>query len=308
MAKMARIAAIMYKGSSVQEKHAEANVREVGALIDRAMPEQPDLIVLPETFNSLGFGGDAVKAAEPSDGPTLTAMAAKAAEHKVWIVSPIYEWRDGAIYNSAILLNREGRIAGTYHKMYPTVGEMDAGVRPGQETVVVDTDFGKVGMAICFDLNFRPVGEGNREQGAKLLAFSSMYRGGLSAQIWAYDFGFYLVSATPDEMSHFCTPVGRVLADSWHYQPIVTREVNLDYEVLHIDFNYSRWEDIRKKYGKLVEMDIYGPEGIFMLTSKHPEMSVADIMREFDLESRKDYFARSIRRREETLRPQQVKS
>lgn len=303
MARKARISAIKYGGSPEQRNHVEANVREASALIDQAALDRPDLVVLPECFNALGYGGGKLTSlAEPADGPTVSAMAAKAREHRMYIVCPIYEWRDGAIFNSAILLDREGRVAATYHKMWPTVGEIDEGVRPGEEPVVVDTDFGKLGFAICFDLNFRPVGEGNREKGAKLVAFSSMYRGGLSARIWAYDFGYYLVSSTPSEMSHFCTPVGRVLGDLWDYQPVMTREVNLDYEILHIDENNRRWADIRRVYGPHVELDIYGPEGIFMMTCHHPEKTVQDIILEFGLKTRRDYFARSTRRREEALR------
>lgn len=303
MARKARISAVMYGGSREQKNHVEANVRETCSLIDRAALEQPDLVVLPECFNALGLAdAPLTSTAEPADGPTVTAMAAKAREHGTYIVCPIYEWRDGAIYNSAILLDREGRVAGTYHKMWPTVPEMDEGVRPGEETLVVDTDFGKLGFAICFDLNFRPVGEGSRDKGAKLVAFSSMYRGGISTRIWAYDFGFYLVSSTPSEMSHFCTPVGRVLGDLWDYQRVMTREINLDFEILHIDENNSRWDDIRRAYGRHVELDIYGPEGIFVLTCQHPEKTVHDLIEEFELEPRREYFARSTRRREEALR------
>ena len=305
MAKLARISAVMYGGSRDQRNHAEANVREASALIDQAAMDKPDLVVLPECFNILGLEGEPYTSkAEPVDGPTVTAIAAKAREHHTYIVCPIMERRDGLVYNASILIDREGRVAGTYDKMFPTVGEIDEGVTPGREAVVVDTDFGKLGFAICFDLNFRPVGEGNQEKGAKVVAFSSMYRGGISAQIWAYDFGFYLVSSTPSEMSHFCTPVGRVLGDLWHYQPVMTREINLDYEILHIDANGQRWEDIRRKYGRHVDLDIYGPEGIFMMASRHPEVTVDDIIEEFGLERRKDYFERSIRRREEALRPQ----
>jgi len=301
--KKARISAVMYRGSSRQEKHVEANTQEACGLIDRAALERPDLVILPECFNALGLqGAPLTSTAEPADGPTVQALAAKAREHKTYVVCPIYEWKDGAIYNSSILLDREGRVAGTYHKMWPTVGEIDEGVRPGESTVVVDTDFGKLGFAICFDLNFRPVGEGNRDKGAKLVAFSSMYRGGISAQVWAYDFGFYLASSTPSEMSHFCAPTGRVLGDLWDYQPIMTRELNLDFEVYHIDENARRWDDIRKKYGRYVEMDIYGPEGVFILTSNHAEVTVEDLAREFELEPRRAYFERSTRRRDEALR------
>ena len=70
-------------------------------------------------------------------------------------------------------------------------------VTPGASAVVAQTDFGRVGFAICFDLNFRDVAEGNRTGGAELVLFPSMYAGGLQLSIWAHDFGFFIASATP---------------------------------------------------------------------------------------------------------------
>ncbi|MBI4556034.1 MAG: carbon-nitrogen hydrolase family protein [Candidatus Hydrogenedentes bacterium] len=303
MACYARISAIMYRGSSIQENHVAANIEEVCALIDRAALDEPDLIALPECFNALGLRDRSlISTAEPLDGPTVRTIAKKASEHHAYIVCPLYERRDDKTYNSAVLLDRQGEVAGVYHKMWPTIGEIEEGITPGKEAVVVSTDFGKVGFAICFDLNFRPVGEQNAAQGAKLIVFSSMYRGGLSTQIWAYDFGCYLVSATPSEMGHFCTPLGRVLGDLWDYQPVMTRAINLDFEILHIDTNERQWEAIRAKYGRHVTLDIYGPEGVFMMTSDHPEISIQDIIREFGLEPRSAYFARATQRRAQALR------
>jgi hypothetical protein len=128
-----------------------------------------------------------------------------------------------------------------------------------------------------------------------------MYRGGISARVWAFDYGWYFVSSTPSEMSHFCDPLGRVLGDLWDYQPVITREINLDFEILHIDTNERQWDAIRRKYGRQVTLDIVGPEGVFMLTSESPTVSAAEIVREFGMEKRRDYFIRSARRRSEAL-------
>jgi predicted amidohydrolase len=303
MARDARISAIMFGGNSQQDDHVAANVADACALIDKAALDQPDLIALPEVFNALGLRDQPLTStAEPVDGPTVTAIAAKAKDLGTYIVCPIFEKKDGKIFNSSILIDRSGAVVGAYHKMFPTISEIEEGITPGTEVFVAQTDFGKVGFAICFDLNFRPVGEANAREGAELVVFSSMYRGGLSAQIWAYDFGCYLVSSTPSEMSHFCNPMGRVLGDLWHYQPVITRTINLDFVVLHIDANERQWDAIRAKYGKQVELDIYGPEGVFMLTSKHPDRSAEQIVAEFGLEPRSAYFKRAARVRDEALK------
>ena len=102
-------------------------------------------------------------------------------------------------------------------------------------------------------------------------------------------------------MSHFCDPLGRVIGDLWDYQPVMTREINLDFEILHIDGNERHWEAIRRKYGRGISLDIVGPEGVFMLTAEAPGVSAKAIVQEFGMETRRDYFARSTRRRVEAL-------
>lgn len=302
MAKHARVSAVMFGGAGASEDQVGANVNAARALLDRAAEDQPDLVILPECFNALGLRGRPLSStAEPIDGPTVKALAEKAREYNMYVVCPIYTRVGEATHNSSILIDRTGATVGAYHKMWPTIGEIEEGVTPGSEAFVAETDFGKVGFAICFDLNYRPVGEGNEAGGARLVAFSSMYRGGISTRIWAYDFGVYLASSTPSEMSHFCDPLGRVLGDLWTYQPVITRDVNLDFEICHIDYNNAKWADIRRQLGKRVTLDILGPEGIFMLVSEDPEVSAHDIMEMFELEPRRDYFRRSTERRAEAL-------
>ena len=70
--------------------------------------------------------------------------------------------------------------------MFPTVGEMEKGVVPGTDAPCFETDFGRVGMLICFDLNFREVRDALARGKPDVVVFSSMYRGGLQAQALAY--------------------------------------------------------------------------------------------------------------------------
>jgi predicted amidohydrolase len=297
----------MFRGAEASSDPVGANLERACALIDHAAEEEADLIILPEAFNLTGLPGEEwVERAETLDGPTVSALAERARRHGAYVVCPMFQRVDDTVFNSAILLDRSGVPMGSYHKMYPTVMELDLGVRPGEEAWVAETDFGKVGFAICFDLNFRAVGEANARQGAELIAFPSMYRGGLSARIWAYDFGCFLASATPSEMSHFCDPLGRVIADQWAYQPVVTRRINFDFHILHIDTNERRWADIRAKYGARVELDILGPEGVFMLSSVDPDLTADDVIAEFGLEPRRAYFARANVRRDAALRSPSV--
>ena len=78
---------------------------------------------------------------------------------------------DGSICNSVILVDRKGRLAGTYRKVHLTYGEILDGIMPGDSYPVFETDFGKVGFLICWD-NFFP--EAIRQlhlNGAELVLF-----------------------------------------------------------------------------------------------------------------------------------------
>ena len=217
-----------------------------------------------------------------------------AQRHACYVVVPIYTQEDGHIFNSQVLLDRRGEIAAVYHKIHPTIGEIEMGVTPGTEPVVADTDQGRVGFAICFDLNFRDVAEGNAAGGAELVFFSSMYPGGLQLQIWAHDFGVFIASATPGDRARIVDPLGRVLTESdATYNPILSKRLNLDYAVMHLSENCDQFEAIKRKYGAGIELDVTRPEAIFCMYSHLPDVTCEDVIREFELELRTRYYRRA---------------
>ena len=305
MARPARVMSISFPGVRGEMSPAErrqAAVEDVSARIDEGAKDRPDLIVLPETFTGLGCGGDEWAAtAEPIPGPTTDALAAKAREYGTHIVFGILRVLEGVRYNAAVLLGRDGAIVGIYHKMHPTIPEIESGVTPGVEAPAWDTDIGRVGCAICFDLNFRDVGDSLSANGAEIVCFPSMYRGGLSTRIWAFTYGFWFVSATPTENSVIVNPVGELLVQSFTYSPTISAAVNTDCVICHIDYNHGKLGALKEKYGPLAEVRTLAPEGIFLLTSHHPDVTVGRMVEEFDLETRADYWARSTAEREAAL-------
>lgn len=306
MARYVRVSSISFGGAGgggTAEERVRRNLRGVLELIDKAALDKPDIIVLPELFPLTGIGiEEGVKLAQPVPGPITEAVAERAKRYGTYIVCPLLESKEGRIFNSAVLIDRRGEIVGSYHKIHPTIGEIEAGVTPGTDPVVFQTDFGRVGCAICFDLNFPDVMEGLKRRGAELILFSSMFRGGLILSIWAFKLGVWIVSSTPGEMSAVVDPLGRVQALSWNYNRIISKVINLDYAVMHIDYNHAKWDGIKAKYGSGVEIDVSAPEGVFCLYSHMTDVTVDDLIKEFGLERREDYFERANRVREEALR------
>jgi predicted amidohydrolase len=262
--------------------------------LERAALDRPDIVCLPETFTGLGLGTERWFAtAEPVPGPTTEALGEVARRHRMHVVCPILERRGDRVYNAAVFLGRDGQVLGAYHKVHPTISEIEAGVTPGTRYPVFELDCGRIGCAICFDLNFRDVADGLIANGAEMILFPSMYRGGLQLRVWAHDYGVFVLSATPGEGSALVDPLGRVLVESSRYQLLFSRVVNLDRAILHIDTNEKQWEAIKRKYGAGVEIDVATPEAAFALVSHLPNVSVHDVIREFGLELRPDYFARA---------------
>jgi hypothetical protein len=82
---------------------------------------------------------------------------------------------------------------------------------------------------------------------------------------------------------------------------ILSRVLNLDRRLLHIDENCRQWPAIKEKYGAGIEIDVATPEAHFALISHLPDVTADDVVREYNLEVRTDYFHRANRVREQSL-------
>ncbi|MBI3923887.1 MAG: carbon-nitrogen hydrolase family protein [Armatimonadetes bacterium] len=278
-------------GSGSAADRVKNNLNRLSELVEEAATAKPDIVCLPEFCNVLGLGEtEWGAAAETVPGPTTEFLGKLCRKHKTHLIIGMPERKGKRLYNSQVLLGRDGQPIGSYHKVHPTIGELDAGIRPGTQYTVLKADFGKVGFAICFDLNFRDVGEGAEKNGAEVLFFSSMYHGGLQNQIWAHDFQMFFVSSYCSFGSRIVNPLGRVIAESQLHYPFVQRTINLDYVVCHIDYNNQHWKPMKEKYGDQVELDVMSYEAKFILYSHHPKVTAQDLVKEFNLRTLDKYW------------------
>ena len=136
--------------------------------------------------------------AEPLDGPVLTLVAKAAKELEMFIAVNHPVLLDDGKHNTTILFNRQGKIEGYYHKMYPTRGELAEQIVPGDHAVVLETEIGRLGLAICFYLNFPELCEAYRQLQPYLILFSSIFPGRHLALTWALETGAYFVGCIVD--------------------------------------------------------------------------------------------------------------
>ena len=244
--------------------------------------------------------------AEPLDGPVITALAQEARRLNLGIVAGHVTREDGRVYNSAVLLDRRGNLAAVYHKTYPTISELERGVWPGDGAVVADTEFGRLGFAICYDLNFAELRLQYRDLRPDLLLFPSFYRGGLAARWWAYETHSYLVSSCVDPQSVIVNPLGRVIAETGMWSRTVTRTLNLDFAVLHYDYVNKTLAAARERYGGELEFEWAEPEGVMLVTGRG-ERPVRDLLAELGWEEFEDYLARARDTRGRALSGEQLK-
>jgi len=147
----------------------ERSVAAFASLARRAVPEGTDVIVFPEGMSVVGTGETYAGVAESIPGPTTTTLGSLAREKHAWVVAGLYERDGAAVYNTAVLIDRDGVVAGKYHKVYLPREEIEAGLTPGSTYPVFDTDFGRVGLLICWDTQFADPSRAVALAGAELI-------------------------------------------------------------------------------------------------------------------------------------------
>lgn len=182
---MSTVAAIqMASGPNVQ-----ANLLEAAGLIGNAAEAGAELIVLPENFSMMGMKpADMLKVVEQSgSGLVQDFLADQAKKHGVWLVGgtvPLSSSDEKRVRQSCLLFNDQGEQVARYDKLHLFDVQIEesgdsyhesAVIEPGNEAVVVDTPFGKLGLAICYDLRFPELFRQLVDQGVEIIAVPSAF-------------------------------------------------------------------------------------------------------------------------------------
>jgi apolipoprotein N-acyltransferase len=278
-------------------------VKQVIAFWDRelkqVLPDKPDLIVLPEGCDLSGAGAAYRKVRKNQIQDFFSSVAR--ANHCYIAYGTVRDEKEGIARNSCVLIGRNGEIAGIYDKNFPTIYEMDKKIMPGKEASVFQLDFGKVGIAICFDLNFDELRDKYAAQDPDLIIFSSVYHGGIAQNMWAYKCRSYFVGAVSNNPSQIRNPLGEVIASSSNYQDFVVSRINLDCELVHLDYNQAGLKSLKAKYGPRVTISDPGYLGCVLITSEDEKVNVQQMIKEFKIELLNDYFNRSREVRKKNL-------
>lgn len=278
-------------GNSTPERNRE----RACDLLDAAGAEGADLVCLPETFLHVGAPREGRPYAETVPGPTLDALAVRARRYDTWVVAGLEVRSAGErVDNCALVLNRQGDVAGIYSKVHPTTGECETyGITPGAAPLVVETDFGRVGLAVCFDIGWPQHWAELAAQGAELVVWPSAYNGGFPLQAHAWNHFYYVVSAVQAEHSKIIDITGQVLASTSQHHSLAALTIDLEKEIFHIDEQREKLFRVQQERGAAVGVRGFSEENIFTLESHDPEWPLALLKEHYGLENYRDYHARS---------------
>ena len=227
---------------------AAANVESFSKIVRAAADQKPDIICLPEGMTVVGTGKSYVDVSEAVPGPTTEQLGVLARELRSYIVAGLYERVGAVVYNTAVLIDRDGRLAGRYRKTHLPREEWEAGITPGETYPVFETDFGKLGLMICWDVQFPEPWRALGLQGAELVLLPIWGGNETLLRARAIENHAFVVSSGYDIKSCVVSPDGKILAEGTTATPAVTAAINLDRKIYQSwlgDMSTRTWKERR---------------------------------------------------------------
>lgn len=169
--------------------NVHGNLHECGRLIAKAVDAGAQGVVLPEHFALMGMKEtDKLDIMEEyGSGPIQDFLAESASRYNVWIVGgsiPLKSNDPKRVRTSSLLYNDSGEVVARYDKIHlfdvqlPEARESyheSASIEPGDDVVVADTPFGKMGLCVCYDIRFPELFRLLLDEGMEILVVPSAF-------------------------------------------------------------------------------------------------------------------------------------
>ena len=163
----------------------KANLDKASSMISQSVDKNADFIVLPEMFNCPYSNDKFIEySEEEGDSTTLNLISKLACDNNVYILAgSIPEKKDDKLYNTSYLFDKNGSVIAKHRKMHLfdidiknkiTFKESDV-LTAGDEFTVTDTEFGKIGIGICYDVRFVELARIMAEKGASVLFYPGAF-------------------------------------------------------------------------------------------------------------------------------------
>lgn len=248
-----KIAAIQM--STVADKME--NVRTVKTYLEKIKDENPDFVILPEMFCCPYQTENFPIYAEKEGGPVWQQLSGYAKQYGIYLIGGSMPEKDaeGNVYNTSYIFDREGKQIGKHRKVHlfdidvkggQTFKESDT-LTAGDSDTVFDTEFGKIGVMLCFDIRFPELSRMMVNDGAKVIFVPAAFNMTTGPAHWelsfrtrALDNQIYMVGCAParDVSAGYISWGHSIVTDLWgrvidmldEKKGILLAELDMDYE------------------------------------------------------------------------------
>jgi len=166
-------------------ENVAANERQVFGLLEHAGRSKADIACLPEVWPCQGTAQQVRAAAEPVPGLRTEALAEIARRHGLWLHGgSVLELDEDRVFNTSVLFDRSGELVATYRKIHLFDADPPGAVpsreslaySAGDQVVTAETEFGRVGLSICYDVRFPELYRTLAMQGATIFFVPAAFR------------------------------------------------------------------------------------------------------------------------------------
>ena len=248
-----KIAAIQM--STVADKME--NVRTVKAYLEKIKDENPDFVILPEMFCCPYQTENFPIYAEKEGGPVWQQLSGDAKQYGIYLIGGSMPEKDAEenVYNTSYIFDREGKQIGKHRKVHlfdidvkggQTFKESDT-LTAGDSDTVFDTEFGKMGVMLCFDIRFPELSRMMVNDGARIVFVPAAFNMTTGPAHWelsfrtrALDNQIYMVGCAParDVSAGYISWGHSIVTDPWgrvidmldEKKGILLAELDMDYE------------------------------------------------------------------------------
>lgn len=232
-----------------------ANIAKAVKMLEKAAEGGADIAVLPEMFNCPYDNSKFGEYAETiRDSRTAEAISKEAQKRGIYIVAGSIPEKDGSdIYNTCLVFGKSGELIGRHRKMHLFDIDVKGKIRfvesevltSGKDVTVIDTEYCKVGIAICYDIRFPELSRLMALEGAEVIIIPGAFNMVTGPAHWellirtrALDNQVYVAAASPARglkasytaygNSMVASPWGSVVARASEKEEIVFADIDAD--------------------------------------------------------------------------------
>ncbi len=240
-----------------------SNIKKALDMIEISANNGSDLVILPEMFNC-PYDNNKFReyAEEKGSSKTLKAISEAAEKFNIYIVAgSIPELKEGKLYNSSFILDRNGEIIGSHRKMHlfdidipgKIIFKESENLSAGNQITVIETDICKIGVVICYDMRFPELLRIMTLKGAELIVIPGAFNMTTGPAHWetlirarAVDNQLYMAAASPaknEELSYVAYGNSMVV-DPWGK---ILARAGEEEEIIYADIDLSRIKEVREE-------------------------------------------------------------